>query len=117
MAKTVRNGIKTSPLEQMRRQLGAASAREHRYKQRIQDLERENAELTNVGAKYRTLYEEASSLCRDWCLLCVSVTEKVPGDTRDAVAEIYALTDRMEALGMLQTGGLRDARPAKEREL
>lgn len=107
MAKTVKNGVKPSPLEQMRRQLGAAAAREHRYKQRIQDLERENAELTNVGAKYRTLYEEASSLCRDWCLLCVSATAKVHGDTRDEVAMIDAYTGRMEALGMQRPGGVR----------
>lgn len=105
MAKTVKNGVKAGPLEQMRRQLGAASAREHRYKQRIQDLEKENAELVNVGAKYRTLYEESSSLCRDWCLLCVSVTAKAAGDTRATVEEIDSLTERMEALGMLEGGG------------
>lgn len=42
----------------MRRQLGAANAREHRLKQRIKDLEAENAKLTELGARYKALAED-----------------------------------------------------------
>lgn len=103
MAKTNRNGVYQSTVEQMRRQLGAANAREHRLKQRIQDLERENARLTELGAKYRSLSEEASRLCRDWCLLC---TFAATGRNPEMVMKgIYSYTDRMDALGMLDGDG------------
>lgn len=41
-----------------RRQLGGTNAALNRAKQRIRDLEHENAELTAIGARYRRICEE-----------------------------------------------------------
>ena len=53
-----------SRAEQWRRQLGAATQREHRHKARIRELEAENAKLLALGADYRAKYEESTEEAR-----------------------------------------------------